>query len=74
MDAIRRTPFPYKRTTKKLSPQTKQKISNSLRGRSKPASVRTAISNGLKQYYADANNFPDDKPNGSGYIENGEIV
>lgn len=43
----------YKRKYREMDDATKQKISDSLRNRSKSASHRTAISDGLKNYWAD---------------------
>ena len=43
---------------------TKQKISDSLRNRSKSASHRTAISDGLKNYWQESAAKPDKDPDG----------
>lgn len=42
----------YKRQYRQLDDATKQKISQSLRGRTKSATHTQAISNGLKKYWA----------------------
>lgn len=42
----------YKRQYRQLNDTTKQKISQSLRGRTKSATHTQAISNGLKKYWA----------------------
>ena len=41
----------YKRQFRNLSPETKQKISMSLKGRKKPEDVRRRISRGLRKYW-----------------------
>lgn len=41
----------YKRTQRELRPETRQKISASLKGRSKSPSHCKNISNGLKDYW-----------------------
>lgn len=41
----------YKRTNREVSPETRQKISQSLKGRSKSYSHRTHISQGVKTYW-----------------------
>ncbi len=40
-----------KRLYRELKPETKQKISQSMKGRSKTTSHKEAISNGLKSYW-----------------------
>lgn len=45
------TPKQYKRIDRQVSPETRQKISQSLRGRSKSYSHRTHISQGVKNYW-----------------------
>lgn len=57
--------FKYKRTSKSPSQETRQKLSDALRGRHKSTHTRELISQSLKQYWSDANNFPDDTPDGS---------
>ena len=41
----------YKRQYRDLSPETKRKISEALKGRRKPDDVRQRISTGLKKYW-----------------------
>ena len=48
----------YKRQYRQLNDTTKQKISQSLRGRTKSATHTQAISNGLKKYWATVPNQP----------------
>ena len=68
----------YKRTSRSVSPEVRTKIADSLRGRKREESVKTAISNGLRKYWQDDANFPDDNPRhegtGRGWIESGDIV
>lgn len=45
------TPKQYKRVDRQVSPETRQKISQSLKGRSKSYSHRTHISQGVKNYW-----------------------
>lgn len=58
-----------KRTNRKLSEATKQKIANSLKGREKAESHKQAISNGMIRYWqsipfmSDENNSTNLKPN-----------
>ena len=52
---------PYKRTSRHLSPVTRTKISNALRGRTKTESQKQAISAGLLRYWRDDSNFPEDQ-------------
>ena len=47
----------------KLNDTTKQKISQSLRGRTKSATHTQAISNGLKKYWATVPNQPNNNEN-----------
>jgi hypothetical protein len=61
----------YKRTSKSPSPETRQKISQSLKGRMKSDITKSKISDSLKQYWNNPSNFPDD---GTNKIETGEIV
>jgi hypothetical protein len=42
----------YRRTTRRMSPDTKKKISEALKGRKKDAQTRKAISRGLKRYWS----------------------
>ena len=42
----------YKRQYRDLTPATKQKISEAMKGRKKPAEVRKRISKGLRKYWS----------------------
>ena len=53
----------YKRQYRQLNDITKQKISQSLRGRTKSATHTQAISNGLKKYWATVPNQPNNNEN-----------
>ena len=53
----------YKRQYRQLNDTTKQKISQSLRGRTKSATHSQAISNGLKKYWATVPNQPNNNEN-----------
>ena len=53
----------YKRQYRQLNDTTKQKISQSLRGRTKSATHTQAISNGLKKYWATVPNQPNNNEN-----------
>ena len=55
---------PYRRTSRHPSQETKELISQSLRGRPKDELWRQAISAGMFQYWGNDDNFPDDAPNG----------
>ena len=55
----------YKRQSRHPSEETKNKTSQALKGRSKPEMVRQKISNSLKQYWSNDDNFPADKPSGA---------
>ena len=61
----------YKRTSKSPSPETRQKISQSLKGRMKSDITKSRISDSLKQYWNNPQNFPDDNIK---KIADGEIV
>lgn len=50
----------FKRTSRHPSDATKMKISQALKGRSKGETTKVRISNGLKQYWGNDGNFPDD--------------
>ena len=54
----------YKRTSRHPSDETRQRISQALKGRCKSSSHKQALSASLKDYWGDDNNFPDDA-NGS---------
>ena len=61
MDNIQNTQgTQYKRTSRHPSEETKELISQSLRGRPKDESWRQAISAGMVQYWSNDDNFPDD--------------
>ncbi len=47
-----------KRKYRELDPETKQKISQAMKGRSKTISHKEAISNGLKSYWKTIPNKP----------------
>lgn len=51
----------HKRVYRQLGDSTKQKISQSLRGRSKSISHKDAISNGLRIYWETIPNKPTDE-------------
>ena len=53
----------YKRQYRQLSDATKQKISQSLKGRSKSMSHVENIKNGLKNYWQTVPNRPDEEEN-----------
>lgn len=55
----------YKRTSRAQSPETRQKISQSLKGRQKSWSHCYHISKGMEAYWSNDDNFPDDtRPSG----------
>lgn len=67
----------YKRTSRHPSSETKQKISQSLKGREKNDVVRKNIATGLARYWNNDANFPDDtrhEGSGRGYLETGDVV
>lgn len=68
----------YKRTSKTCPQDVRTKIGNSLRGRSRSEAAKEAISQGLKRYWGNSSNFPDDnfrhEGSGNGYIETGDVV
>ena len=53
----------YKRQYRQLNDTTKQKISQSLRGRTKSATHAQAISDGLKKYWTTVPDRPDNNEN-----------
>ena len=55
----------YKRTSRHPSEETKERISQALRGRPKSDAVRHAISASMVAYWRNDNNFPDDTNNDS---------
>ena len=50
----------YKRTSRHPSDQTRERISQALRGRPKDEDWRLAIGRSLRDYWRNDNNFPDD--------------
>lgn len=56
------TPKQYKRVDRQVSPETRQKISQSLKGRSKSYTHRTHIAQGVKNYWEQ---IPRDEDSGS---------
>lgn len=52
--------FKYKRRTKKVPQDVRVKISQSLRNRGKSETTKERISNGMKEYWGNKANFPDD--------------
>lgn len=55
----------YKRTSRHPSEQTRQRISQALKGRSKSETRKQALSTSLKNYWGTDENFPDYTNNGS---------
>lgn len=53
----------YKRQYRQMSDETKEKISQSLKGRSKSMTHKENIKNGLKDYWKNIPNRPDVKQN-----------
>lgn len=53
----------YKRQYRQLDDTTKEKISQSLRGRTKSATYTQAISDGLKKYWTSVPNQPNNNEN-----------
>ena len=67
----------FKRTTKTVSPEVREKVANSLRGKARPENVKAKISQGMKRYWNTPSNFPDDirhEGTGNGFIETGDVV
>lgn len=67
----------YKRISRSVKPEVRTKIANTLRGVKKSESTKAAISNGMKKYWSDDSNFPDDirhEGTGNGWLESGDIV
>lgn len=68
----------YKRTSRLVKPEVRAKISQKLKGKRKPETTKTNISKGLKMYWNDDANFPDDvqrhEGTGNGWVESGDIV
>ena len=54
----------YKRTSRHPSDQTRERISQALRGRPKDEDWRMAIGRSLRDYWRNDNNFPDDLRSG----------
>lgn len=68
-------PFRYKRTSKTPSPETRQKLSDALRGKPKSTQTKEKISQSLQAYWSDPNNFPDDyTDDGHGEIGIADII
>lgn len=55
----------YKRQSRHPSEETKSKTSQALKGRTIPEIVRQKISQSLKQYWSNDDNFPADKKSGT---------
>ena len=51
----------YKRTSRHQSPETRQKISEALKGRPKSSIHRLRISRSMERYWGNDANFPDDR-------------
>ena len=51
----------YKRQSRRQTEETKARISNSLRGQAKSNSHKEHLSQALKKYWENDNNFPADK-------------
>ena len=68
----------YKRTSRSVPQEVRAKIANTLRGVKKSDATKAAISNGMKKYWSDDSNFPDDgqrhEGTGNGWLERGDIV
>lgn len=67
----------YKRTSRSVPQEVRTKIANTLRGVKKSDATKAAISNGMKKYWSDDSNFPDDirhEGTGNGFIETGDVV
>ena len=58
----------YKRTSRHPSEETKERISQALRGRPKSDGVRQAISASMVAYWADDDNFPADSSGNGGWL------
>lgn len=63
----------YKRTSRACPQHVKTAVANKLRGRTRPKSERIAISRGMKKYWENDDNFPDDGQRHD-WIESGDIV
>ena len=67
--------FRYKRTSKTPSPETRQKLSNALRGKPKSTQTKELISRSLQAYWSNPQNFPDDyTDDGDGEIGMADII
>ena len=68
----------YKRTSRSVPQDVRTKISAALKNRPKNDIVRQKISDGMKKYWGDDKNFPDDgqrhEGTGNGWLESGDIV
>lgn len=58
----------FKRQSKYPSEETKQKISAKLKGRSKSDVTKERISQGLKSYWGNPNNFRDSRTESGGIV------
>lgn len=58
----------YKRQSKYPSEETKQKISAKLKGRCKSDVTKQRISDGLKHYWGNPNNFKDNRTETCGIV------
>lgn len=52
--------FKYKRTSRRVPDDVRAKISQALKNRSKNDSIKEKISKGMKDYWGNRENFPDD--------------
>lgn len=57
--------FKYKRTSRLPSEETRQKLSDALRGKPKSTETKERISRSLQAYWSNPNNFPADNTDGS---------
>ena len=63
----------YKRTSRACPQNVKTALSNKLRGRTRGEQERIAISRGMKKYWENDDNFPDDGQRHD-WIGTGDIV
>lgn len=67
----------FKRVSKHPSLQTRERISQALRGKPKSQHTRELISRSMRDYWSRPENFPADyrhEDSGRSYIETGEVV
>lgn len=69
----------YKRTSKSVPQDVRNKISQSMKrkGITRDSETKQAISKGMKTYWNTPSNFPDDirhEGTGEGWIETGDVV